>query len=191
MTSQQEPPAVTELLRAAEAGSHEARDRLFTAVYDELRGLARRMLTDDRARHLVSPTELVHGAALKLCAQRELSARDRTHFLAYSAHVMRQVLIDHVRRERASKRDAPKVTLHSQIPELPQSEVELETLHEALTRLSEVSKVHARLVELRYFSGLTVEQIAALDGTSPATVKRNWRAARAWLQNELSAGNVN
>jgi RNA polymerase sigma factor (TIGR02999 family) len=100
---------------------------------------------------------------------------------------MRQVLIDHVRKERSAKRDAPKVTLHSQIAELPQSEVDVEMLHEALTRLAQVSEEHARLVELRYFSGLTIEEIAALDGTSPATVKRSWRAARAWLLNELSA----
>ena len=178
-------PAVTELLRLAEGGSRDARDRLLSAVYEELRVLARRILSGDRARHMISPTELVHGAALKLFAQQDVSARDRAHFLAYSANIMRQVLIDQVRRERSAKRDAPKVTLYSQIAELPQSDVDLEVLHDALTRLAAVSEEHARLVELRYFSGMTVEEIATLDGTSPATVKRSWRAARAWLHNEL------
>ena len=178
--------AVTELLRRSQAGDRGARDRLLAAVYQELRGLARRILSGDRARYLVSPTELVHGAALKLFAQADVSARDRAHFLAYSAHVMRQVLIDQVRRERAGKRDAPKVTLYSQIAELPSTDVDIEALHEALIKLSAVSEEHARLVELRYFSGLSIEEIAALDGTSPATVKRSWRAARAWLHDELT-----
>jgi len=178
--------AVTELLRRSEAGDRQARERLLAAVYQELRGLARRILTGDRARYLVSPTELVHGAALKLFAQQEVAARDRAHFLAYSAHVMRQVLIDQVRRERSAKRAAPKVTLYSQIAELPTTDIDIEALHEALNKLATVSEEHARLVELRYFSGLTIEEIAALDGTSPATVKRSWRAARAWLHDELT-----
>ncbi len=188
MSSVKRPiPAVTQLLRASESGNQEARGQLLSAVYEELRTLARRILNGDRARYMVSPTELVHGAALKLFAQEDVSARDRAHFLAYSANVMRQVLIDQVRRERAAKRDAPKVTLFSQIAELPQSDVDVEVLHDALNRLAVVSAEHARLVELRYFSGLTVEEIAALDDTSPATVKRNWRAARAWLQDALSS----
>lgn len=181
-------PAVTELLKSAGAGNSAARDRLITATYQELRALARRILSGDRARHMVAPTELVNGAALKLFAQDELSAKDRTHFMSYAAHVMRQVLIDHVRHERSAKRDAPKVTLMSQIAEEANSDVDVESLHDALEKLAEVSADHARLVELRYFGGMTVEEIAELDGTSPATVKRNWRAARAWLQHALTSG---
>lgn len=177
---------VTELLRAAEAGSAGARDALLTAVYGELRRLAGRILAGDRARFLVSPTELVHGAALKLLGQETVSARDRAHFIAYSAQVMRQVLIDQVRREGSAKRRGRKVTLLSSIPEEPRAELDVEALHDALDKLAEVSPEHARLVELRYFGGLTVEEIAALDGTSPATVKRSWRAARAWLRDALA-----
>ncbi len=177
---------VTQLLHRVDAGDDQAREVLITAVYDELRGLARRILAGDRARHMVQPTELVNGAAMKLLGQEKLSSRDRAHFMAYSANVMRQVLVDHVRHERAAKRDAPKVTLMSQIAEEPAADFDVEALHEALERLATVSKEHARLVELRYFSGLTVEQIAELDGTSPATVKRSWRAARAWLQTALA-----
>lgn len=187
MTQGERPPlAVTELLKSAGAGNSQARDRLITATYQELRALARRILAGDRARYMVAPTELVNGAALKLFSQDEISARDRAHFLSYAAHVMRQVLIDHVRHERSAKRDAPKVTLMSQIAEESDSDVDVEALHDALEKLAEVSKEHARLVEMRYFGGLTVEEIADIDGTSPATVKRQWRAARAWLQHALT-----
>jgi RNA polymerase sigma factor (TIGR02999 family) len=184
------PPSVTELLQLAGTGDARARDRLLSAVYEELRVLARRLLAGDRARHMVAPTELVNAAALKLLAQAGLSARDRAHFLAYAGHVMRQVLIDHVRHERSAKRDAPKVTLVSQIAAEAGSDVDIEALHEALERLAGVSQEHARLVELRYFGGLTIEEIAEVVGTSPATVKRNWRVARAWLHDALSPSEV-
>lgn len=179
-------PAVTELLVAAQGGDAQARDRLITAVYQEMRRLARRILVGDRARHLVAPTELVHGAALKMLGQEVLSARDRAHFLAYSAHVMRQVLIDQVRREASAKRDGgTKVTLVSTIADEPSSDVDVEALHDAIEKLAAVSPEHARLVEMRYFAGLTIEDIAAVQGISTATVKRNWRSARAWLHEAL------
>jgi len=179
------PPAITELLHAAEQGDAGARERLLGAVYEELRLLARRLLSGDRARFSVAPTELVHGAALKLLAQQNLTARDRAHFLAYAAHVMRQVLLDHVRRERAAKRSAPMVTLVSQLAEEPQSDVDFERLHGALDHLAQASPDLATLVELRYFGGLTIDEIAVLQDTSPATVKRAWRVARAWLRDAL------
>jgi RNA polymerase sigma factor (TIGR02999 family) len=179
-------PAVTELLRAAGTGDAAARDALMAAVYQEMRRLARHILAGDRARHAVAPTELVHGAALKLLGQEVVSARDRAHFLAYSGQVMRQVLIDQVRREASAKRDGgTKVTLLSTLADEPASNVDVETLHDALDKLAEVSPEHARLVEMRYFAGLTIEDIAAVQGISTATVKRNWRAARAWLREAL------
>lgn len=180
------PPAVTELLREAEGGSDRARDALMSAVYQEMRRLARRILVGDRARHMVAPTELVHGAALKLLGQDALSARDRAHFLAYSGQVMRQVLIDHVRREMSAKRDGgTKVTLVSTIPDEPGSDVDVEALHDVLDKLAAVSPEHAKLVEMRYFAGMTIEEIAEATGISTATVKRNWRSARAWLAEAL------
>lgn len=178
-------PAITELLQAAEQGDAGARERLLGAVYEELRTLARRLLAGDRARLSVAPTELVHGAALKLLAQQRLTARDRAHFLAYAAQVMRQVLLDHVRRERASKRSAPMVTLVSQLAEEPQADVDFERLHDALEKLAQASPDLATLVELRYFGGLTIDEIAVLQDSSPATVKRAWRVARAWLRDAL------
>ncbi len=177
---------VTELLQRAAGGDAGARDALLAAVYPELRRLARRLLAGDRMRQQIEPTELVHGAALKLIGQAQVSARDRAHFLAYAGQVMRQVLIDQVRRDRADKRDAgTQVTLVSSLPDAPRSDVDLEALHEALERLAAASPELAQLVERRYFGGLSVEQIAELDGSSPATVKRRWRAARAWLHDAL------
>jgi RNA polymerase sigma factor (TIGR02999 family) len=183
-------PAVTELLRAVQGGDAAARDALIASVYQEMRRLARRILAGDRARHMVAPTELVHGAALKLLGQDVVSARDRAHFLAYAGQVMRQVLIDHVRREGSAKRDGgTKVTLVSTLAEEPSSDIDVEALHEVLEQLAEVSPEHARLVEMRYFGGMTIEEIAAVQDISTATVKRQWRAARAWLQSALeSAG---
>lgn len=180
------PTAITELLQAAVGGDAHARGQLISAVYEEMRTLARRLLAGDRARYMLAPTELANGTALKLFAQADLSARDRAHFLSYAAHVMHQVLIDHVRHERSLKRGAAKVTLISQIAEVGQTDVDIEALHEALERLAVVSQEHAHLVELRYFGGLTLEEIAAVQGSSLATVKRSWRAARAWLHDALT-----
>ncbi len=180
--------AVTELLRAVQGGDARARDALLGAMYPEMRRLARRILAGDRARHVVAPTELVHGAALKLLGQQAVSANDRAHFLAYAGQVMRQVLIDHVRREASAKRDGgTQVTLVSSIAEEPASDVDVEALHEVLEQLAQASPEHARLVEMRYFAGMTIEEIAQVLGSSTATVKRQWRAARAWLHNALSA----
>lgn len=183
------PPAVTDLLRQAAEGDAQARDALLAAVYQELRRLARHMLSGDRMRHRLAPTELVHGAALKLMRQEIVSAHDRAHFLAYSGQVMRQVLLDHVRHDGAARRDAGvQVTLVSTIPDEPRNDLDVEALHEALERLAEVSPELALLVERRYFGGMTLEEIALLDGSSLATVKRRWRAARAWLHDALQPG---
>ena len=188
-TEKRSSPAVTELLRAAGRGDALAREELISAVYQEMRRLARRILAGDRARYMVAPTELVHGAALKLLNQEVLSANDRAHFLAYSGQVMRQVLIDHVRREGSAKRDGgTKVTLVSTIADEPSSDVDVEGLHSALEKLAEVSPEHARLVEMRYFGGMTIEEISAVQGISTATLKRQWRVARTWLQNALEDG---
>lgn len=182
------PPAaeVTVLLRAAATGDLAARDALLAAVYDELRRTARRLLVGDRAQAWVSPTELVHGVALKLMGQTDVLARDRAHFLAYCASLMRQVLIDVARRESADKRDGGiRVTLLSSLPQEPAAD--FEALHDALERLQAVSPDHVRLVEQRYFAGMTLEEIAAVDAVSVATLKRRWRAARAWLHDALKA----
>ena len=165
-----------------------ARDSLLAEVYDELRVLARKILSGDSARAYLAPTELVNGAAIKIIGQRRISARERTHFFAFSAHIMRQVLIDEVRRKRADKRGSPTVTLITEIAEsaAPDAQpIDVEAIHDALERLANVDPSLAQLVEMRYFAGLTLEEIADVTGTSVSTLKRNWRVARAWLQDAL------
>ena len=164
------------------------RDRLLGEIYDELRLLARKILSGDRARQHIAPTELVNGAAIKIMSQRQISASRRTHFFAYSAHIMRQVLIDEVRRERAGKRSGPKVTLVTAIvdgAQAPPETLDVEVIHDALNRLADADPDLATLVEMRYFSGLSLEEIADLRAVSLSTVKRQWRAARAWLHDAL------
>lgn len=178
-------PDITELLQTADT-DQAAREAVIGAVYQELRRLARRILVGDRARFVVAPTELVHGAALKLLAQDRVSARDKAHFLAYSGQVMRQVLIDHVRHEQAAKRDGgTQITLVSTLADASGPDADALALHAVLDELAQVSPDLARLVEQRYYAGMTVEEIAVVEGTSSATVKRQWRVARAWLQDRL------
>ena len=181
------PSAVTELLHAAAGGDAPAREQVLAAVYGELRRIARRLLAGDRAQAFVAPTELVHGAAIKLIGQDHVQARDRAHFLAYCAQLMRQVLIDTVRHEGEAKRDGgTRVTLVSSIAEEPP--VDFDALHAALDALAVASPDLSRLVERRYFAGMTLEEIAGLEGVSLATVKRQWRMARAWLHDALQPG---
>jgi RNA polymerase sigma factor (TIGR02999 family) len=175
-------PAVTELLRAAEAGNPGARDALVAAVYAEMRVGARRMLAGERARRRVSPTELVHGTALKLMVQQRLAARDRGRFIACSAQLVRRVLIDHTHRDSGET----GVTLVSALAEEPTEEIAFDSLHAALERLATVSAEQVRLVELRHFGGLSIDEVAELDGSPPATVQHRWRIARAWLHDALA-----
>ena len=175
-------PSVTDLLRAVETDSPGARDKLITAVYAEMRHGARRMLAGPRARQPVSPTELVHGTALKLMVQQRLAARDRARFVVCSAQLVRRVLIDHTQRDRG----ATGVTLVSALADEPTEEIAFDTLHAALERLGRVSSDQVRLVELRHFGGLGIDEIAELDGSSAVAVQRSWRIARAWLHDALA-----
>lgn len=175
-------PAISELLRAVDAGSPGARDELIAAVNAEMRLGARRMLPGQRARWRVSPTQLVHGTALKLMVQQRLAARDRGRFIACSAHLVRRVLIEHTHRGGG----ATVVTLVSALAEEPTQEIGLDALHAALERLASISSEQVRLVELRYFGGMNVEDIAELDGNTAVAVQSSWRVARAWLGDALA-----
>ena len=152
--------------------------------------MARRLLAGDSARDHLQPTELVNETLLRLLRINRVELKDRNHFMALSARMMRQVLLDEVRRHRAEKRQAPPV-LTTWVE--PASEdgpddgpVDIEALDHALTRLAEVSADRARIVELRFFAGMSVEDIATLMNTSERTVKRHWQAARAWLLRDLT-----
>jgi RNA polymerase sigma factor (TIGR02999 family) len=155
---------------------------MIAAHYDEFRRVAGRVLQGDAERLQLQPTDLAHEAAIKIAGLERLSASGRTHFLSLSARVMRQILLDEIRRLRASKRQAPPV--QTQWPDGAGS-IDIELLDAALTKLEKVSPERAHLVERRFFAGLSLEEIAAMDGVSDSTVKRQWRAARAWLAAEL------
>lgn len=156
---------------------------LLVAHYDEFRRVARGVLNGDAAKLQIQPTDLAHAAAIKIFDLSRMDVRGRTHFLSLSARIMRQILMDELRRLRAAKRQAPPVT--TQWPGEGEGGLDLEDLDAALSKLEQIDPERARLVEQRFFAGLTVEEIAELEGSSPSTVKRQWRAARAWLISEL------
>ncbi len=185
-------PEITQLLRAIEGGDRAASDRLFERVYDELRRIARRQLRVAPSADTLSTTALVHEAYLKLSGSARWSTRDRFHFYALTAQAMRQVLIDHARKRTRQKRGGRAIALNLEEVELPVAEraEELVALDAALAKLEGADPELARLVEWRFFGGLSVEEIAELLAVSDRTVKRHWRLARAFLFRELEAQGV-
>lgn len=180
------PSDVTGLLVAWSNGEQAARDQLFDAVYGELRRLARRYLRGERTDHSLSPTALVHEAYLKLIDQRRVQWQNRSHFFAISAQLMRRILVDHARAHGTAKRGAgTKERLQDMPLGARLRDEDVLTLDAALERLGTLDERQSRLVELRFFAGLTVEETAIALGVSPITVKRDWALARAWLYREL------
>ncbi len=180
----------TELLLALGGGRADTSDRLLEVVYVELRNLADAALRGERADHTLQPTALVHEAWLRLVDQQRVDWRGRAHFLGVAAMAMRRVLVDHARARRREKRGggARREVLATdpggREPTLG-GDLDLLALHEALEALQEHSERAARVVELRFFAGLTEPQVAEVLGLSEATVARDWRAARAWLASRL------
>jgi RNA polymerase sigma factor (TIGR02999 family) len=156
-------------------------------VYDELRRLASSYLRQERSDHTLQPTALVHEAYLRLVDQKNVHWKDKGHFFAITAQLMRRILVDHARSHLAEKRGsgAAKVPLEDAVVMSNERPGELLTLDESLTRLGRVDPQQARIVELRIFAGLSVEDTADLLGISPATVKRDWSMAKAWLSLEI------
>ena len=178
------------LVDEARGGSREALEALLPLVYQELRRVAAAYLRRERPGQTLQPTALVHEAYLRLARARDLSWQNRAHFLAIAAHSMRQILVERARARHAAKRGGggERVTLdEGHLADGP-LDIDLLDLDVALTRLSALEPDHARLVELRYFGGLTIEEAASAMDTSPATVKRMWALARAWLLRELQPG---
>jgi len=182
-----EPP-ITELLRRWSAGDRAALDALVPEVYQELRAAARARVARERAGVSLSPSDLVHETFLRMDGLVRISWQDRAHFLAVAARVMRRVLIDRARRRRAAKRGgaAEAVTLTDALAPQQELEIDVLALHDALERLSAHDPRQGEVVELRYFGGLTQEEIAEVLGVSVPTVKRDWRVARLWLRRELA-----
>jgi RNA polymerase sigma-70 factor (ECF subfamily) len=179
-------PAVTVLLRAWAQGDEAAGDRLFAILYSELRRQAGRYMRRERRSHTLQPSGLVHEAYLRLAASPDLDWHDRAHFFAIAARVMRQVLVDHARRRRAAKREGCHVTFEE--ADAPVAPPEVLDLENALKELVVLDPQQARVVELRFFGGLDVQETAEVMGLSERTVKREWQTARAWLQHRLLHG---
>lgn len=179
---------ITQMLLELSGGNREAMDRLLPAIYEQLRGMARRELRRERPGHTLTPTGLVHEAYLKLVQLERVDWRGRAHFFGACAQEMRRVLISHARKKKADKRGGgvSPVTLDNVLVAAESRPQELLALDEALVKLEALSKRQARIVECRFFAGMSVEETAAALEISPATVKREWTAARAWLNRELT-----
>lgn len=188
-----EPPAeVTQLLLAWGAGDGAAGERLLPMVYAELHRQASRAMRREAGEHTLQATALVHEAYLRMVDQRRVEWRNRAQFMGVAAEVMRRILVDHARSRLAAKRGGgvQRVTLDEERNDAAadaEAGLDILELHEALERLATIDPPQARVVELRYFGGLSIEETAEAMHTSPATVKREWAIARAWLRRELQS----
>ena len=187
------PSDVTGLLLSWSGGDEAAGEKLLQAIYAELHRQAERAMWRERGEHTLQATALIHEAYLRLVDQRRVEWRNRAHFFGIAAQMMRRVLVDHARARLAAKRggDAHPITLGGvSDADAPANDaddaLDVLALHEALDRLAELDPSQARLVELRYFGGMNIDETAAALGVSPATVKREWAVARAWLRRELA-----
>lgn len=182
------PENVTDLLLEWRGGNEAALDRLIPLVYEELRRVARRCLRHERPGNTLQTTGLVNEAYLRLVRSSRVQWRDRAHFFALTAQLMRRVLVDEARKRGYQKRggDLTRVTLDDTPPAVPENPEDLVALDEALTRLADVAPRKVRVVELRFFGGLTIEETAEVLGVSTDIVKREWRTAKLWLLRALS-----
>jgi RNA polymerase sigma factor (TIGR02999 family) len=181
-------PDVTQLLVAWNEGNQDALECLLPVVYDELRKLAKSYLRRERPDHTLQATALVHEAYLRLIDQNQVTWQNRAHFFGIAAQMMRRILVNHAEARRADKRGggAQKLSLDEAIDLAEDRAVDLIALDDALKALAEFDPQQARIVELRYFGGLSIEETAEVVGVSPATVKREWSTAKMWLHRELS-----
>jgi RNA polymerase sigma factor (TIGR02999 family) len=181
-----EPQRVTLLLQRAQAGDPEAASGLIPLVYQELHALAERKMRYERPNHTLQPTVLVHEAYLQLLNVNSIDWQNRAHFFALASNTMRRVLVDHARAAKAAKRPGghQQVELSSQF-QMPTQPLDLLELNDALDRLAAFDKRQAQIVEMRFFAGLSFEEVAEVLGISVRTAKRDWVIARAWLHGEL------
>lgn len=181
------PEDITQALIDLSGGDPDALDRLLPVVYENLRSLARRELARERPDHTLNATALVHEAYLRLVQLDRITWEGRAHFFGAAAQAMRRILISYARMKKADKRGAgaEHVPLDDVVAAARQRPEELLALDEALERLAEIDERRARIVECRYFAGMSIEETAETLGISPATVKRDWLLARAWLNREL------
>ena len=180
--------ALTETLKGVARGDADALERLLPVLYVEMRRLAASYLRGERIGHTLQPTALVHEAYLRLVGQQDVRYAGRHHFLGVAARAMRGILVDHARRRKAQKRGGGQtpLTLDATMLVDGSQSIDFDDLHRALEDLARLSERQARVVELRYFGGLTIEETSEVLGIAPVTVKRDWAVARAWLYRELS-----
>ncbi|HEY7786431.1 MAG TPA: sigma-70 family RNA polymerase sigma factor [Pyrinomonadaceae bacterium] len=178
---------ITKLLIDLTNGNSAAVDELLPLIYGELRSLAANYLRRERPDHTLQPTALVHEAYLRLVDQTQVNWQNRAHFFGVAAQMMRRILVDHARAHKANKRgsDYQKVPLDEKIDKADERSTELIALDDALTELATVDDLKSRIIELRYFGGLTVEETAQVLGVTPVTVNRHWRMAKAWLYGKM------
>jgi RNA polymerase sigma-70 factor (ECF subfamily) len=185
---------ITLLLSEVRNGNLAAESRLISFVYEELRRLAKGFMRRERAGHTLQATGLVHEAYLRLLGDRETDWRDRAHFMGFAATIMRRILVEHARERNAGKRGGPnqqRVELKEDSGALVAAQsAEMLDLDRALAQLATVDERLARVVELRYFGGLSVQESAEVLGVSPKTVKRDWAIAKAWLKDEINGQNT-
>ena len=185
-----EVPDTKSLLNAWRSGDLRARDERFSLLYTELRQISAALLRSESKASL-STGDLVNEAVLRLMRIDQIEWSDKAHFLALAARAMRRSLIDHARKKQSDKRRHEKVTLITNLGSEGMKRVEIDTLEKALIRLSVIDKDKAEIVELRYFGGLTLEEISEVTGVSVSTVKRNWRVARAFLLDAMNEARGN
>ncbi len=181
------PGPATQLLISLTKGDRDAADALLPVIYNELRSLAANYLRRERVDHTLQPTALVHEAYLRLVDQTQVNWQNRAHFFGVAAQMMRRILVDHARAHLANKRggEFEKVSWDETVVGVNEPNADLLELDEALDELASVDEVKSRIVELRYFAGLTVEETAEALGVTPITIKRHWRLAKAFLYEKL------
>jgi RNA polymerase sigma factor (TIGR02999 family) len=184
---------VTHLLIQWSKGDSAALDALVPLVYGELRRLAQHYLSREKPGHTLSSTALVHEAYLRLVKQKDVTWQNRAHFFGVAARMMRRILVDHARRGAYAKRGGGAMTLalDEAVTPAPSREMDLVALDDALNSLAKLDERQSRMVELRFFGGLSIEETSEVLGVSTPTVKREWASARAWLYREISRGSPN
>ena len=187
--SEQSPGVTTQLLIDLTNGKRDAVDALLPLIYGELRSLAANYLRRERVDHTLQPTALVHEAYLRLIDQTHVNWQNRAHFFGVAAQMMRRILVDHARAHLAEKRggEFQKVPIDGTIDPPLELPSELVALDDALVELATFDEMKSRIVELRYFGGLTVEETAEALGVTPVTIKRHWRLAKAWLYGKMKS----
>jgi len=183
------PPEFTQLLEQWRSGDKASLDAMTDVLYNELRVLARRLLAGERSDHTLQPTALVNEAYIRLVGQHAVDWRNRAHFLGIAASMMRRILINHAKAHNAVKREgfAEAITLDDALEVFTNPRVDLLDLDRVLDKLTELDAQQGKVVELRYFGGLSIEETAEVLGVSPATVKREWTVARLWLAQQMEA----